>query len=674
MNFKTKIKNDLWQVNYIIPFTIKYLREGKRFYVKKAVPIIRDLRVVKGKGKRDISTDVLALMEHVELVVPEDSRFFYCLDPHKTIAVRGMILSNFPFPYDKVIHDSFDAAADRAIAADGDYGWRAENIKKAIHTLRDRSLAVISSSHSEYATGMAEDFAQILERPARHFREGLQRVLFFNQFLWQTRHTLNGLGRLDVILGRLYEADVLEGRLTRDEAYDMICDFLRSLHKWYEHKSAALIGDVGQIIILGGINEAGDYVSNELTELFLRAQAEVKQPDPKTLLRVSANMPDELLRIAVECLKAQTGSPLFANDDVIIPYLERFGFSAGEAAAYCVSACWEPFIIGKSLDQNNVSVFDFFVPLDQCLRESIAQQANSYEVLVELYICSLRKAWQNFLKELDDFVWAKDPFLSMFIDGCSEQGKDVSEGGAVYCNYGVTTVGLGTACDSLLNIKKYVFEDKQITLSELNHLRETNYETAPQIYEQLSTMPKHFAHDDPEAVELVNHLLDVSNEEVAKYTNPMGGQVKFGLSSPDYIKAARRTPADFAGRKKGVAYGTHVSASDASYTELASFSGMLHLGRHGFNGNVVDFFLSPSFLNDHVEQFVQYMKGAIQVGFFEMQMNVMDSKTLIDAKAHPERYPGLIVRVWGFSAYFNDLPENYKDVLIKRALDAEKIA
>ncbi len=674
MNLKTKIKNDFWQVNYIIPFTLKYLRGGKRFYIKKALPIIRDLRVIKGKGKRDISTDILAMMEQVELTVQEGSRFFYCLDPHKTIAVRGMILSNFPFPYDKVIHDTFDAAADRAISAGGDYGWRAENIKRAVHTLRDRSLAAVLNSSGEYEAGMKEDFTQMLEQPARHFREGLQRILFFNQFLWQTRHTLNGLGRLDMILGDLYDADVREGKLSRAEAFDMVCDFLRSLHKWYEHKSAALIGDVGQIIILGGTDKAGEYVSNDLTELFLRAQAEVKQPDPKTLLRVSANIPDKLLKLAVECLKAQTGSPLFANDDVIIPYLERFGFPAGEAAAYCVSACWEPFIIGKSLDQNNVSVFDFFMPLDQCLRETAAGQVDSYDALVAMYEGSLRKAWQDFLKELDELTWAKDPLLSMFIDGCSEQGKDISEGGAVYCNYGVTTVGLGSVCDSLLNIKKFVFEDKKTSLNELDRHREADYQTAPQLYEQLGAMPKHFAHDDSEAVELVNRLLDVSNEEVAKYTNPLGGRVKFGLSSPDYIKAAKRAPADFAGRKKGSAYGTHISASDASYTELALFSGMLRLGRQGFNGNVVDFFLSPNFLTDHVEQFVLYMKGAIQAGFFEMQMNVMDSKTLIDAKAHPERYPGLIVRVWGFSAYFNDLPEGYKDVLIKRALDAEKTA
>ncbi len=158
MNIKTKIKNDLWQVNYMIPFTSKYLQGGKRYYVKKALPVLRGLRVVKGEGKRDVSTDFLALMERVTLAVPEDSRFFYCLDPHKTIAVRGMVLRNFPFPYGKVLQGSFDIAADTAIAVGGEYGWRAENIKRAVHTLRDRSLAVIRNSRSAYAPAMEEEY------------------------------------------------------------------------------------------------------------------------------------------------------------------------------------------------------------------------------------------------------------------------------------------------------------------------------------------------------------------------------------------------------------------------------------------------------------------------------------------------------------------------------------
>ena len=121
-------------------------------------------------------------------------------------------------------------------------------------------------------------------------------------------------------------------------------------------------------------------------------------------------------------------------------------------------------------------------------------------------------------------------------------------------------------------------------------------------------------------------------------------------------------------------YNTHISCLDASYTEVVNFAGRLSYDRQRFNGNVVDFFVPPSLIEDNLEKFVLFMKGAINTGFFQMQMNVLDSRTLIDAKAHPEKYKGLIVRVWGFSAYFNELPDSYKDLLIDRALAAEEVA
>lgn len=105
----------------------------------------------------------------------------------------------------------------------------------------------------------------------------------------------------------------------------------------------------------------------------------LNKPDPKTLLRVSKEMPDKLLKVAIQCLQAKTGSPLFSNDDVVIPCLKNFGID--EATEYCVSACWEPYIVGKSLDQNNIAVFDYFPALDEVLRGNY----NNWNDLVKAY-------------------------------------------------------------------------------------------------------------------------------------------------------------------------------------------------------------------------------------------------------------------------------------------------
>ena len=120
--------------------------------------------------------------------------------------------------------------------------------------------------------------------------------------MWQTRHGLNGLGRLDKILGSLYQKDLENNVISKQEAYGMIIDFLNTLSQWYVYKSSSILGDVGQIIVLGGMETDGSYFCNDLTYMFLKAQAELGKPDPKTLIRVSKKMPKNLLGVSIESL------------------------------------------------------------------------------------------------------------------------------------------------------------------------------------------------------------------------------------------------------------------------------------------------------------------------------------------------------------------------------------
>ena len=153
----------------------------------------------------------------------------------------------------------------------------------------------------------------------------------------------------------------------------------------------------------------------------------------------------------------------------------------------------------------------------------------------------------------------------------------------------------------------------------------------------------------------------------------MGGKIKFGFSAPTYIIKASTSPASFDGRKNGEPFGVHISSDKPSvaYTELIQFASKLEYDGHRFNGNVIDFMITPSFIEDNFNKMVDFLILSISLGFFQMQMNVTSSDILIKAKANPKEYENLIVRVWGFSAYFNDLPENYKDLLIERALKNE---
>lgn len=671
-SIKTTIKNELWRWNYIIPFVNRHRFDEKGAYdlLRRIVRAYYQIHPIKAHGEtRTVGKDTRRLLETIQISVHLDSQFVYFLDCTKTIAVPGNVLGNFTIAYDKIIQGTFDELATRAIGNDH-YGKEAEEVIEGVRQLVARIVETLKivSLPKIVQEKRIRDFSRILDEPAEHFDEALQRILFFNQIMWQTRHRLNGLGRLDRILGDLYASDLVSGYLDCETAEVMVLDFLNQLSRYADYKSDALQGDIGQIIVLGGLEPNGSYFHNELTEIFLKEQAKLKKPDPKTLLRVSDKMPRDLLRGAVECLASATGSPLFSNDDVIIPALLDFGMPVEDAYSYCTSACWEPFIVGKSLDQNNIAVFDYFTTLDEILK---SDPFSDYDSLVDAYLHRNEERFTQFLKSLDTLKWASDPLVSLFTDGCSEKRRDISDGAARYNNYGITTVALSNTVDSLLNIKRLVFEEKCCSWTALMQARKKDFEGEEELFAGLLG-GKRYGRDDEEAEKLTNLITSSLSKQAKAYRNRLGGTVKFGVSSPGYLLQGKRNAADVSGRKSGQPYNTHISCMNAPYTEVVRFAAQLKYTDQRFNGNVVDFFLPGDFLQNNMDKFVLFLQGAIREGFFQMQMNIMDSKILIDAKAHPERHAGLIVRVWGFSAYFNDLPESYQDMLIERALAAEK--
>lgn len=675
MSLKSFVKNDLWRINYIYPFAKKHLADekGKIDLLKHIVSAYMNIKPIKGKsGKRTIGGDIKALLNCVDITIPDDG-FIYFIDESKTIAIHGNVYNNMTVDYSKLLVESFNSRLDTVLVCDDEYSEQIRYVAEGIDALRVRIIQKIKESNLPQATKekRLKEYENMLIKPATGFEEALQRTMFFNQIMWQTRHRLNGFGHMDWFLEKYYEHDIKAGIITEEYVDKLLDDFYKKLSAYSYYKADALVGDIGQIIVLGGCKADGTYHYSKLTEHILRAQARANVPDPKTILRISNNMPRDLMKVAVECLESKTGSPMFANDNVIIPLLIDFGYPKEDAYEYCVSACWEPFIVGRAFEQNNMATFDFSVAFDLLMKN--CEGIKSYEDLVNVYIRLNNKVFNDFIANLQTPIWAKDPLVSFITDGCNESRKDISDGGAIYNNYGVTTVAVANVVDSLLNIKQLVFEEKKYSLNQLADIRSSDFKGYDALLGYCKEH-KHYGKDDGETIELVNRI----TREMAKYAkifkNQFSGTMKFGLSSPGYNAACKKMPGDFSGRKYGESYNTHISCIGAAYTELINFCGELDYGDQRFNGNVADFFVSPDFLRNNKEKFIDYMMLSVKQGFFEMQMNIMDSATLIDAKKYPEKYPGLIVRVWGMSAYFNELPESYKDLLIERAIAAEKAA
>lgn len=504
------------------------------------------------------------------------------------------------------------------------------------------------------------------------FEEALQRILFLDQLIWQTGSHLVGLGRLDMLLYPFYESDISQGKITNEEGKLLIKEFLHRLHEHYWYKSSELLGDTGQVMILGGSDFEGNYVYNDLTYLFLEAVKECQLSDPKIVLRTNARMPRKLMEEAVRCMATGIGSPLLSNDDVIIPKLTAFGIEEEDAYNYSTSACWEPLIGGKSSSMNNQNSLVYVRALNTMLKEEPLKCLDSFEAFKEQFWFYLRREVIKCEQSLDAQVFNRNTLYSVFIDGCKDSKKDIIEGGAVYHNVGMTAVGLGNLVNALLNIKKYVYEEKRYSLIDVRKMYLFNYQEYPEAVDLLKGSDKKYGQDEEEVIALSNEIQHYVSSLTESYRTPIGGKLKFGASSPNYLTAGNKVEASFDGRKAGEPFIVHISNERASsYTELINFAASLDYGDNRFNGNVVDFMVNPSFMMNQFDKFVTLLLHGIQVGYFQLQTNVISSDVLQEAKRSPDKFPNLIVRVWGFSAYFVELPESYQDLLIERALYSE---
>ena len=640
-------------------------------------------------SKFNKGTQIKNLFRKVDIHIPK-SGFIFFLDEFKHLSEDGHIIDNISIDYSRVLKSSvyeynefyFHPKAGRGFARDlsSDFIKNQLDALDGIELLIYRIIKKLRNSNHKDRAKFARYFENMIDKPAEHFEEALQRILFYNQLLWQTGHGLNGLGRLDKILEDYYFDDLNSGFISQEEAYDLIKSFLRTLHTYYWYKSAALMGDTGQVIILGGKydDEYGEYYFyNDLTYMFIRAIKELQLPDPKVLLRVSSETPRDLIELSLETINTGIGSPLFSNDEVVIDKMIEFGYDKEDANNYVVSACWEPSAVGKGFEQNNINFISYLKPLNEFFdneTEQFLENVNSFGELFNSYKYYLKKDADELVAFLDNIEWNSDPLLSLFIDNCNEKNMDISQGGAKYNHYGITTVGLANTVNSLYAIKKLVFEDKKYSLNELNKMRKNNFkkDKYQDAYNELKSIKPRFGMDDEEILDISNDIIQFLEDCFKDYTNKFGGKIKFGLSAPSYISAGAEINASFDGRKAGEPLSTHISLdTNKDFTEVLRFASKLDYGGAKFNGNVIDLMLSPDFIKNHSDKFTDFIYSSIKLGFFQMQMNVVDSKTLIEAKENPEAHPNLIVRVWGFSAYFNDLPEEYQDLLISRALKNE---
>jgi formate C-acetyltransferase len=515
----------------------------------------------------------------------------------------------------------------------------------------------------------AEVLSQIPREKPASFLEALQFLRLIHYCLWCGFNYHNTFGRFDQYLYPYYKGDIDKGILTRNEALELVEEFFISCNKDSDLYPGIQQGDNGQSIVLGGLNNDGSDSYNELSELCLEASLELHLIDPKINLRVNKNTPVERYYQGSILTKQGLGFPQYANDDIVVEALKRWGYAETDAYNYVVAACWEFIVPGAGMDIVNINALSFAHAVIAAIDRS--SEWNDFEELMEVVREEINIQAKNIMDATADIYMESAPFLSLMMDGCIEKGRDISWGG-IYNNYGIHGTGLSTAVDSLAAMKKYLFEDPRISKDELRQILKNNYEGREDLYTLFRYEGPKMGNNDDFVNSLADKLLNWFADSLEGRRNDRGGIFRAGTGSAMYyVWHAKDEEATPDGRRRGESLACNYSPSLFSRCKgpisiIKSFArpSLVRVA----NGGPLTIELHDSVFrgDDSILKVARFVKSFMDMGGHQMQINAVNRDKLIDAKKRPENYRNLIVRVWGWSGYFVELDEVYQDHIIER--------
>ena len=531
--------------------------------------------------------------------------------------------------------------------------------------------------------------------PPRTFIEAIQFFYFIHLVRYLEYSTL-GIGvRIDHLFGPFYEKDLKEGRITKEETLgilQLLWIKLNELGLVYSPTVSSVYGGVAslQAVTIGGTDEKGKDVTNELTYLTLEAAKTLKLIEPSIVLRIHEGTPDEVYSKAVDCIKTGIGYPSLFNDEALIPLFERWKVPSADARNYAVTGCVYIEIPGKNMMRRSVGYFVF----PKCLWWALHQGVNpktgeqhgartpdpatfkSWEDVLDAYAEQVR-FFTNKMEQLERInlelcaEFCPRPFYSAIVDGCIESGKEARKW--VYpsmAHHFLQVIGGTNVADSITAIRKVVFDDKKVTLPELIKIMDKNWEGREDIRQACLNAPK-FGNDDDYA-DLIARDVHSRGEAAMESVKDRYGLSNRGDGSA--VSATYGLAIDTPATPDGRVDGEPFSDSTLAPSPGADKKGPTAVLKSCSKVSTVDTYnhlLNQKFLPKFLEEdlkpaFISYLKTWKELNIPHIQFNIVDRQTLLKAKAQPEKYSNLIVRVAGFSAYFVDLSGGLQDHIIAR--------
>ncbi len=535
--------------------------------------------------------------------------------------------------------------------------------------LAEEMLKTADESSEAVLRRMIRALQQIPRKQPRDFYEACQ-------FFWLAYSFIDNdsPGLFDFALGRYYENDDPDDRY---ECLKKLWELFFRCRAWN--------------LCIGGCDEFGRDLCCELTYDVLRVSRELGYNTPNITMRFHPASPERAWKEAAATIATGIGMPAIYNDECVCPALEALGIPASDSHLYCMNGCNQIDIFGKShmgLEDGEISMIkalEFALFNGECQKsfkklgletgeaESfkdfdtlLAAYYRQVEFLVDNVVDMSNKCQRIFAEE------APNPWHSLVIQGCIEKGMDYKNHGPYYGHGQILTEGLPDAADSLAAIKHFVYDEKKYTLSRLLAALKNDFEGEEELLKDFKGYHK-FGNDIDDVDEIYFKITDHVYRYAQTKETFRGG--KFGMGCSTFERAAKYG-ASVAALPNGKRRDETLLADSIGPTPgcdtngpTAMLNSVLKVNqRLATSGNVLQMkFPKNQFATERgMASFIALAKTYFRMGGQTLQVNVLDAKELLAAKAEPEKHRGLIVRVGGFSEYFIELDPGLQDNIIKR--------
>ncbi len=632
-----------------------------------------------GSGELSAREVHAVLLEHFQFDYGEDRRIVEDL-PWKA-------LNHLDLNFAKAIRVGLPALRDRAAEGLADPpDEEARLFYESVVIAMDAVLAFTERyagaalAHREHASVTAERAAELTEMarlcrglaagPPGSFRQGVQLVWMLNVIANLQGGSAVSFARLDQALGELYERDLAAGTLSRDRAGELLgCLWLKA----NEPHSRVV-----QSVCLGGLTPEGVEGSSDLTRLCLEVTRAARQPYPNVALRVGKDTPDWLWDEAVRTIQCGQGHPMLLNDDTWVPNRIRLGYTPEAARDYYNMGCVEIMTQGCMARWVGVGAVEMGRLVEELFDEEDLQRFETFEQLFDAYCARVRARVRELQDRMEGIEERRrgldyDPYGSALIDDCLDTGRDMYQGGARWpALRALSGRGLATGADSLVAVKKLVYDWQLCSLAELRDVLADDYRGHEALRQMAANRVTYYGNDDPEADGIARRIMDVYREAAeARNAEPPGFFGTIMFSYTQHIDMGATLGATPNARRRGEPISNGVGPTGGC--DRHGPTALIHSVAAIDHANITAacaFNLTVSASHVGGAEGAGVLEGLLRTyiarGGCQVQVNFVDRATLADALAHPERHRNLIVRVGGYSEYFGNLDARLQREVVER--------